>query len=182
MALDSAFFPEGFIKAARVVWGEKAENFLIGIQASIQLTKETSTLAAKDWLDSQGIKIVFLNEAGLKNTYRAIGHTGKLVDLVAESISGRFILVEAKSFLDAAQLRSSFFGANKFETSIKALKEFYEKGCEIFPGVEELIITARKIHISGRSSWSISEDGVLLKDKIAVLICGLPIFVRKISF
>ena len=182
MALDPAFFPVGFLKAAKEVWAEKAEDFLSGIQSSVQLTRETSAVAAKGWLNSRGVKKVFLSEAGLKSTYYAVGHNGKLVDLVAEGSSGQLILVEAKSILDSTQLRASFKSPSKFETSITALKKFYEKGCVTFPGVENLVITAREVYISGQSSWSIREDGVLLKYKIAIAIWGLPVIVQKIPF
>lgn len=182
MSLDEQFFPVGYLKAAQSVWEERARSFLAGHQSAVLLARERSVVAGKAWLASVGVMKVFLSEPGLRNTFRAVGHNGKAVDLVAEGLSKGLILVEAKSVLDAAQLRRSFRGVNKFESTVKALRLFYCKGREVFPGVEKLVITARQIHISTRSRWTVREDGRLLRDGLEVIVDGLPVMVCVIPF
>lgn len=182
MLPNSEFFPSKFLKAATVVWDERAKSFLNGIKAAVDSNKEESVVAARAWLASQSPARLFLEERGLKAVYNAVGHTGKVVDLVLESLSKRLILVEAKSFLDSGQLRRSFQGRSKFENSLGALKRFYEKGGEHFPGVEKLMITASAIHISGRSTWSINDDDRLAKNGIELSVENLPVLVQQIRF
>jgi hypothetical protein len=181
MSLDEEFYPVGYLKAARFVWAERARSSLAGGRSAVQLTSERSVVAAKQWLASRGVTKVFLTEPGLRNTFRAVGHSGKLVDLVAEGPSSRLILVEAKTILDSAGLRSVFHGVSKFESTIMALRSFYRKGQEFFPGVEELAITANEINISGRSRWAVDGDA-LVKGEVEIVVGGLRVMVHKIPF
>lgn len=182
MVFRDDFFPEAFSNAASAVWGLRAVDFLNGIQSSATLAKEQSVIAARTWLSSEKLSSVFLAESGLKSVLGAIGYQGKLVDLIAEAPSKRLILLEAKSVLTSAQLRRSFHGVSKFENSARALRKFYERGRQPFPGVEELLITAREIRISGRSSWSITKNGHLSKTELEVLFENLPVVIHKIAF
>ena len=69
----------------------------------------------------------------------------------------------------------------KFTDTVRILKESYAKGGVAFPGIDKLVITAKEIKSLG-AHWSIGAGDRLLYDGTAVVVEGLEVVVKKVSF
>jgi RHS repeat-associated protein len=187
LVFDIATFPAGFLKGMTALFGaSKYLSVLKGFVASMNAIKVPSEVASMAWLRARGLTL-WHSEQGFKTFLRTLGQAGqmgRLVDWVATDVTtGKFVLVEAKSVLNEAALTSTFgkvltAGASKFESSIALLKSVWTG---VFEGVQELVITAKSIGYLG-PNWSIGPAGQLLYNGAEVIIEGVPVTVKLLTF
>ncbi len=156
------FFPPSFRRAVQANWKNEANTRLNGVMASIASTSKPSEENAINFLKTRFRVHPFLNEKSIQTLIfqSQRGSTGSVVDFVSTNSSKTgLILVEAKPQLDSATLRKQP-PEQKFGHTISQLNDFYRRGGETAPSIDQLIITVRKIAISGHSRWDV-EGGLL---------------------
>lgn len=154
------FFPPTFKQAVESSWGDEAHTRLKGVMASVAAGCEPSEIAAQRYLQSQHRVKPFLNENSIISLIYGSegGVSGSVVDFVASTPGyDGLILVEAKPQLDSATLRKQP-PQQKFGHTISQLRDFYRRNGQTAPAIKKLIITVRKVMISGNSRWSVSND------------------------
>ena len=176
-------FPRSFLNAAEVVLGADAVSRLKGAVQSNQAVREQSELAAKGYMQRQLGLAPFLNDKSIQSLVCAnpAGQDGRVVDFVAMT-QGQdgFVLVEAKSQLDSAQLKNGKM-VEKFSNTMKELRGFYSRGGQTCPPMRRAILTVSSVAISGRSSWS-EQEGVLAQHERAITVgmLGVPIEIVRL--
>jgi RHS repeat-associated protein len=121
LIFDILTFPAGFAKGAVKLFASRAaasEFAQATANKVVNSIAEPSALAAKNWLDLQGIYKTFLGDITLQLLYKKMNLTGlKSVDWVAQNLQkgGKYVLVEAKSKLSSTELTRSLSGSAKKE-------------------------------------------------------------------
>jgi hypothetical protein len=63
----------------------------------------------------------------------------------------------------------------------KTLRDLYWNVNRTFPGVEELVITAKEIKLPPSGPWQVLAGGTLLENGVPKTVQGLQVFVRSIA-
>lgn len=173
LAFDLALFaPVGWVKGLESLGRIR---YLRGFITSIEATTNLGENAAFRWLAERGLS-VFANERALRT---ALSHTGQVVDLIAHNPStGRLVLAEAKTTLGSSELGQMF---GKVVDTVDTLEKHWARGGVAFPGVEEIIITYKKVKDSGLGSYVIDAAGYVYYQGTKIFIAGIPLIAKLVD-